>query len=260
MKTKIALPALIILLLIASACEKKEDTPSCSYPKNAKLKRIVLCQSDHSDCPTKECDDIAWIEEEYEYDSKGRIEKVMFHPKYVDDILSEVGEYDLYEYDSKNQLIKIEHYITYRDEYALGWNYIYTYSDDGKKTKEYIDHFSVGFEYTLYKYTNDRLTRIEKYELNSDEIEYYILNEYDDSGNLIKETFYDKDDIPIKYTQHIYENDVNIESYEYIWGYTEPSNKFIKTYDENDNLVLLESFYGPGSSKFNKKLKFEYYN
>ncbi len=254
MRTKRFFSLLIgLLIIITPACQKEEDTPSCSYPKNATLKRVVVCRYIESECPTRECDDIAWIEEEYEYDSQGRIKKVMLYPEYENGVLTRMGNYNLYEYNSKGQLVEIKYYGAYREDYLLYKNVTYTYSDDGKKIKENIELIEIGNQYKLYKYTNNRLTRIEIYEINSDEMEYYILLEYDDSGYLIKETRYNKDGVEKSYIQHEFDNGVNVRSYG-------GSSEFIKTYDENNNLVLLEEFHGAGSSKANSKLKYEYYN
>lgn len=244
---------LSLLLIMTTACQKKEDTPPCSYPKNAKLKRIVICQYVESECPSRECDDIISIEEEYEYDGLGRIERILLYPKYENGVLTSKGNYNLYKYNSSNQLVKIEYYSAYREDYLLYQTVTYTYSDDGKKTKENIEFPEKGNQYTLYKYTNNRLTRIENYELNTDELEDYILLEYDDSGNLIKETKYNKDRVEKSYILHEFENGVNVRSYN-------GSSEFIKTYDENDNLVLLEEFHGAGSSRMNFKFKYEYYD
>ena len=249
MKTKITFLVLIsLLIIITSACQKNDtpsdDTSSCSYPKNATLKRVVGCYYVESECHTRECDDIISIYEEYEYDSNGRIEWVLLHLR---------NEYLLYEYNSKDQLVKIEYYGEYKDENLLYKTVTNTYSDDGKKIKENIEITEIGSQYKLYKYTNNRLTRIEIYEINSDELEYYILNEYDDSGNLIKETRYNKDGVQKFLIQHIFENGVNVQSHH-------GTSEFIKTYDENDNLVLLEEFHGAGSSRMNFKFKYEYYD
>lgn len=122
-----------------------------------------------------------------------------------------------------------------------------------KKIKENIEFDEIGNQYKLYKYTNNRLTRIENYEINSDELDDYTLLEYDDLGNLIKETTYTKDGEPFSYVEHIFENGLNVRTYE-------NGNEFVKTYDENDNLVFLEEFRLPGSSKTNSKLKYEYYD
>ena len=261
MKTKEFFPYILGLLLIINSACQKEDTPSCSYPENAKLKRVVICEYIETECPTRECDDIISIEEEYEYDRQGRFKRVMLRPRYEDGVLTRMLEYHLYEYNSKGQLVKIESYSKTGDGYWHDKNHIYTYSEDGKMIKESIEIIEVGIKYKLYKYTNNRLTRIEHYELNSDELEFNILFEYDASGNLINETAFDKDGEPYNYFQrNVFENGVIIPSILKIWGYTKLDSAFIKTYDENNNLILVETTYLPGSSQLNKKLKYEYYD
>lgn len=256
---------LSLLLILSTACQKDDipadDTPSCSYPKNATLKRVVICGYIETECPTRECDDIIRIEEEYEYNTQDRIKKVMLRPRYENGVLTKMLEYHLYEYNSNGQLEKIESYSAGSEEYWHDKSHIYTYSVDGKMIKESIEITEVGNRYKLFKYTNNRLTRIEHYELDSDELEFYILLEYDDSGNLINEVAFDKDDEPYSYFQrNVFENGVIIPSYLKIWGYTKHDSSFIKTYDENNNLVLVETNYLPGSSQLNKKLKYEYYD
>lgn len=248
-----------LLLMISSACQK-DDASSCSYPKNAKLKRIVVCNYVEMECPSRECDDIAKIEEEYEYDSMGRIVRVLLSPNYENGVLTKMAEYHLYEYNSAGQLIKIQYHVAFRDDYAHYNDRIYTYSNNGKKIKEYNDYSgSDSFQYSLFHYENNRLKRIESYKKDSDELDRFIENEYDNSGNLIKETTFDTDSVPLFYYEHLYENGLNTNSYLYSWGYTKHSSEFIKTYDENGNLIMLESFYGSGSSKGNENLKYEYY-
>jgi hypothetical protein len=251
---KIFLALISLLILITSACQK-DDIPPCSYPKNARLKCIVHCFEPNLDCPTMECE--GTIEREYEYDRMGRIEKVMIRPRYEDGVLERAEYYHLYDYDSEGRLVNIEyhHQYVFRDS-LVDWhekNHIYSYSDDGKKIREYIDWMeSDSFQYKFFKYTYNRLTRIENYKKDSDELENYILYEYDNSGNLVKETTYNKYDVPVYHTTHIYENGLNVESNRHGIG-------IIKTYDDNNNLILLETFYQSGSSKGNERLKYEYF-
>ena len=240
------------LVIILSACQK-DDTPSCSYPKNAKLKRIVSCSDFDLTCPAMECQDITSIEEEYEYDSKGRIERVLVRPRYEDGILAGLFSSNLYEYNSKDQLVKIGYYSLFEDEYFIYQTDTYTYSDDGKIIKENIEYVNSDDEYKIYKYSDDRLIRIDIYESDSDELDDYILLEYDDSGNLVKEKIYNKDGAHRFTIQHVFENGLNVISHH-------ATGSFIKTYDENENLVFVESDYGAGSSKGNFRHKYEYYN
>lgn len=255
MKTKITFLRLLSLLIILTSACQKDDTPPCSYPNNATLKRIVHCFEPDLECPTMECE--GSIEREYEYDRKGRIEKVMIRPRYEDGVLTGMFEKQQYDYDSEGKLVNIEyHQFIGMVDTSWYWhekNHIYTYSEDGKKIREYIDWIeSESFQFKLYKYTNSRLSKIENYVKDSDVLENYVLYEYDNYGNLIGETTYSKYDVEMYRTTHIYENGLNTESNRY-------GNKYIKTYDENDNLILVEIFRLPGSSKGNERLKYEYY-
>jgi len=149
-------------------------------------------------------------------------------------------------------LVTIEYYGEYKDDNLPYQIIAYSYSDDGKKIKENIERPEIGNQYKLFTYTNKRLTRIDIYG-ESDELDDYILLEYDDSGNLVKETRYNKDGVPKSYIRHEFDNGVNVRSYD-------GSSEFIKTYDENNNLILLEEFHGAGSSRMNFKFKYEYYD
>jgi len=249
---RISLVLLSLLIIISSACQK-DDTPACSYPKNAKLKRIISCLDFDFTCPAMECQNILGIEEEYKYDSKGRLERVLVRPRYEDGILTSLFSNNLYKYNSKDQLVKIEYYSLFKDEYFIYQTDTYTYSDDGKKIKENIEYVNSDNEYKIYKYSDDRLIRIDIYESDSDELEYHILLEYDDSVNLVKEKFYTKDGVNWFNIKHEYENGLNVVTHD-------ATGSFIKTYDENENLVFVESDYYSGSSKGNFKHKYEYYD
>jgi len=241
-----------LLIIIVSACIKEEDTPSCSYPENAKLKRIVSCSDFDPTCPALECKDIASIEEEYEYDSKGRLERVLVRPRYEDGILTRLFSRNLYEYNSKDQLVKIEYYSLFQDEYYIYQTNTFTYSDDGKKIKENIESENQDNQYKLYSYSENILTRIDIYD-ESDVLDDYILLEYDESGNLIKEAIHNYDG-KLRYNiSHEFENGLNVISHH-------ATGSFTKTYDENENLVFVQSDYLSGSSKGNFKHKYEYYN
>ena len=140
-------------------------------------------------------------------------------------------------------------------------NYVYTYSDNGKKEKEKIEYPQIAsFEYSLYKYDADKLTRIEKYD-SSDNLESYILNDYNNSGELIKETIFREDNRARTYTQHTYKDGLNVQSDVFAGEDMEDHvREILRTYDENDNLIIQEtnelSLY---SSTLSHVLKYEYF-
>lgn len=250
-----------LVILTATSCLIDEEL-SCSFPENAKLKRIVACRNFDSFCPLMECEDIAWIVAEYEYDRWDRIKKVS-DPRYDEGVRAGVSDYQLYEYNSNGQLVKVEYYSTFRDEFYHEKNLIYTYSDDGKKIKEYTNWIEWGFQYKIFKYADSRLIKTENYERNTDELESYVEYEYNAQGNLIKETTYNKNGRSNYYIKHEYEDGLNIKSYAYNrnWGdFDNPARVITRTYDKNKNLILLESReLKLGSSKMSYRWKYEYY-
>ena len=257
MKTKRFLLGLFSLIfIITSSCKNENETiDSITYPKNAKLKRILGYSSVHSDKPNS-------IVEEYEYDEKNRVSKVS-SPAYQDGKIVGIIKYDLYEYNSKEQLEKITNYNANTNSPTGFINLItsnFTYSNDGKKEKQYVAYPKIGsFEYLLYKYSNDRLVKIEKYG-NTNQLESYVVNEYNNSGTLVKEISYGKDNQQYSYTQHLYENGQNVQSDVFAGKNMEHIREIFRTYDENNNLIILESNeLSLVSSSMSYVLKYEYF-
>ena len=88
-----------------------------------------------------------------------------------------------------------------------------------------------------------------------------IINDYNNSGNLIKETSFGEHNQPISYTQHIYRNGLNVQSDVFAGeDMKEHVREIFRTYDNNDNLIILESnelaLY---SSMMSHVLKYEYF-
>lgn len=258
MKTKRILSALFSLILMVSlSCKNENETiDSITNPPHAKLKRIVAYSSVHADTPFN-------IVEEYEYDEKNRVCKVS-SPAYQDGKIVGIIRYDLYEYNSKGQLEKIRNYNA-NNHSPTGFinliNYSFTYSNDGKKVKQSIEYPQIGsYDYLLYQYSDDRLVKIEKYG-NTNQLESYVVNEYDDSGNLVKEISYGNDNQSYSYTQHVYENGQNVQSDVFAGkNNMEHLREIFRTYDENDNLIILESNeLSLASSSMSYVLKYEYF-
>ena len=239
------------IIIIASSCQKENDfIKNPTFPNNAKLKRILLYPSIESKDPIS-------IDKEYEYDENGRIIRIN-SPMYENGEITGLFSYDLYNYNSIGQLIKIENYHANSNS-PTGFinlkNYVYSYTDDGK-----IDKIEVSNDYSLYKYENNLLARIEEYE-NSDELERYTEYEYDNSGNLIKETAFAGNNQPISYTQHTYKNGLNVQSDVFAGeNMEEHVREILRTYDKNKNLIIEESnellLY---SSMMSHVLKYEYF-
>ena len=246
----------VFIVILISGCQKEDDsTFNNTFQENAKLKCVFLYSSIDSDEP------ISTIEE-YEYDEKDRISRVS-SPMYQDGVIVGTFKYDLYEYNSEGQLEKIMNYNANSNS-QTGFinlkNYIYTYSNDGKKEKEYIEYPQIGSsEYSLYKYNNNELTRIEK-DGNDDDLESYVVNEYDNEENLIKESSFAGDNRQLSYTQHSYSNGLNVQSDVYIGEDKEHFREIFRTYDENNNLIILQSNeLSMFSSAMSYVLKYEYF-
>jgi len=239
------------------SCQKENNFFEKNINQNgAKLKRILLYSSIDSETPLS-------IVGEYEYDEENRISKVS-SPMYQDGEIVGAIKYDLYKYNSQEQLEKIENFNANSNS-PTGFinlkNYIYTYSDNGKKEKERIEYPQIGsFDYSLYKYDKGKLSRIEKYG-NSDNLESYVINEYDNSGNLVKETSFSKDDKPVFYKQHSFENGLNVQTD--IFGGEDMKKhmrEIFNKYDDDNNLIIQESnellSY---SSMMSHVLRYEYF-
>ncbi|MCG6189004.1 hypothetical protein [Maribellus maritimus] len=142
-------------------------------------------------------------------------------------------------YNSIGQLVKIENYHANSNSPTVFINlknYVYSCTDDGK-----IDKIEVSNDYSLYKYENNLLTRIEEYG-NSGGLERYTEYEYDNSGKLIKETDYGSDNRPCAYTKHSFKNGLNIQSDIYNGEeMTTRVREIHRTYDGNNNLIIKES-------------------
>jgi len=258
MKPKNKLFGLLSLtIILIFSCQKENDSFENILNQNsAKLKQIMLYSSIDSEYPIS-------IVAEYEYDEEDRISKVSYPMYQVGEIVGTI-KFDLYKYNSQGQLIRIENFNANGNS-PTGFinlkNYIYTYSGDGKKEKEKIEYPQIGsFEYSLYKYNKGKLSRIEKYG-KSDNLESYIINEYDNSGSLIKETSFAYDDKPFSNTQHLYTNGLNVQSDVYLDEDTkEHVREIFKTYDENKKLIIKESNeLSPHSSMMSHVLRYEYF-
>ena len=196
------------------------------YPKNAKLKQV-----------SNGGGEIWYLRSEYEYDNLGRISKVS-HPMYDNGSMVGVIGYEIYVYNAKNQLEEIEYY---RYNTYAGFQYAhsnkYSYDNDGNIIKE--ETFPT--EYILYYYKNNRLKRSEQF---INHYGMYTEYEYDKRGNLVKESTYAaKDDTPLKYSVHKYEDGLNVKTDAFVYynviGKT-PLSEIKRYYDKNDNLIYSE--------------------
>lgn len=234
MKTKWLVSGVLgIMMLVYAGCEK--DHNKDLNPSSAKLKQILL----YSNLDSK---DPIGIVEEYEYDETGRLLKSST-PMYEDGIITGTIKYNLYEYNSSNQLTRISNFnanLYSPTGYINLQNFIYSYSSDGKKIKESVENLNGIIDvYSVFEYKHNKLFRINKYD--HDALESYVVNEYDNPGRLIKETFYVSDGTEITYTTHTYSGSQQIKSDIYISSNNTHYRSINRTFDANNNLITLES-------------------
>jgi hypothetical protein len=252
-----------ILIMPIFGCNKDTDLSDCGQLYgNAKLKRVLEFSSIGSSVPLR-------ILEQYEYDELGRISKFSLPMGIDTNIDNRVYYYDLYEYNSVSQLIRKARYnanVYSPSGYYNQSNFIYTYSSDGKVTKEYIEYPLIGsFSYSLYLYSKDKLVKIEKYKMDTDELESYLEYEYDKCGRLAKENIVNMSYTEfIYFTKHSYQNGLNFKSDDYAGrsaSNIEHIREMLKTYDTENNLILneineLQEF----STQPSRVIRYEYYD
>jgi hypothetical protein len=169
----------LIIILNLLACQKEDINPA---PGNGKVKRILLFSSLDTTSPTS-------IVKEFEYDENGRISKTS-SPMYENGIVVGTISYDLYYYNNDNQLVKKENFNANLNS-PTGFinlvNHYYSYSSTGKMTKETLEYPQPEFsESIVYEYKNGLLNTTKFYN-NRNQLETYIIGQYDKSDRLIKE-------------------------------------------------------------------------
>lgn len=244
-----------MLFLFLSSCEKENDLPYHDTPEGEGILLRVLLFSD-IDSETPIC-----IDEEYEYDNDERVSRVS-SPMYQDGAIAGTIWYDLYEYNEVGQLIAIKNFNA-NSNAPSGFlnlkNITYSYSNDGNLKKELIEYPQMNsFDYSQYIYDQNRLIRIEKFG-SSDVLESYVEKAYDDRGYLVEECTYTFDKQLLYCTKHQYAGGLNTQSDVYSGSKNEHLRQILKTYDEDFNLIVLESKeLSLASSRMSYVLRYEY--
>ena len=275
---------IFVFSLILISCEKNEmdgnsvihdyRVQNISYAKGSKLKNISYVESVKSMKG-------GIIIFQYEYDERGRISKVS-QPMYKDGTsLFENGtiaglySYSDYVYNNEGLLEKIIYYHSNLYEGFINLHTsTYSYDKNGNKLKEVIVYpraLPFRTDSTLYYYDNNRLKRENKYadgyfgrEPWRSELIAYIKYEYDNQGQLVKESNYSGiDNTLLSYSIHSYQNGLNVKTEVFIYynviGKT-PLREIRRFYDKNDNLIFLESNeLSLLSSTMGYVAKYEYY-
>lgn len=252
-RTRLIICSVCSLMLLLGCDDNltNEITPS----GDGKLKRVLLYASIDDQEPIN-------IVEEYEYDSLDRISRVS-SPMYDDGEIVGTISYDLYEYNADGQLIRKSNFNS-NVHAPTGFihlrEYTYTYGSNGLVEKETISYPQIGSaDFFLYFYDGNRLVRKEKYDRNS-ALENYVTYEYGNGGKLVKEISHDKDNNQYGYSEHFYTNGLNAESKVYGARDMVLLREIYRTYDDHNNLIILESNeIAPFSSMMSYVLKYEYY-
>lgn len=222
-----------LLVLLLSGCEKNQ-TEYHPNSGNGRIRQIQLYNIDSRN--------LIGIVKDYEYDEQGRVSKTT-SPMYVDGKVTGIISYDLYEYDSHGRLSKIENYNASSaspDGFINLYNKNYEYSGTGELEKESVDFPVSGMsEYTFNEYRDGILVESKKYTNN--ELETYVVFNYDTSGKLKKEETYLANGRMFNYTIHSYSGSSQVQSDLYI----SPANTHFRTikriFDGGNNLITLES-------------------
>jgi hypothetical protein len=231
-------PVTISKFLMLALCTLVLVITSGFQPGNQRLKRVLMFAVGNPKAAPR-------IQEEYEYDLQGRISKVTV-PLYTEQGREGVMSFDFYEYDSSGRLASVITNTANRES-PTGFiplkRTVNTWSEDGLKMKEAVEYPQAGLtEFSLYLYDKGRLAKIEKYGYG-ETLESFVVNEYNNSGDVLKETTFFKDGTQISETLHTYSNGLNVRSDVYIFNDRgrEHLRTITKTYDTDNNLVTLES-------------------
>ena len=270
----------IFNFFLFSGCNTDFDILSPNNAKNAKLKQISsiylgFSNEEISYKPFVKNSETTWyVDADYEYDNLGRISKVS-RPMYEDGKINGVISYGIYSYNAKNQLEQIANYNANLYEGFINLStYSYSYDKYGNKRKEVIVYpraLPFRTDSTIFHYDNNRLMREDKYQEGyfgsepwRSELITYIEYEYDNQGELEKETtYFASDNTPFQYSVHSYQNGLNVKTEVFIYyniiGKTK-LREIRRYYDDNDNLIFVESQeLSALSSVLSYISKYEYY-
>jgi hypothetical protein len=225
-----------LIILTFSSCQKEKNPFLINYHENARLKQIWLYSSIDPEY-------MIGLQQEYEYNENGQISKVST-PMYKDGKIAGLISYELYEYNSSWQLSEMNKFYnssTDSSGFRNSGRYIYFYSGDGmleKKTEGTV----VGYirKSYLYEYQDGQLIKIKQYN-HDNELEICTENQYDSVGNLVKESTYGSDGIGKTYIIHTYSENLLVKSDVFTFKGDVHVREIKRTYDINNNLIILES-------------------
>lgn len=247
------LAGLVFLYGLFSSCEKEtfEINTSKQPEGTGVLKQKIFV----SDVNSNE----AQASINYEYFDNGNLKKTIFSHN-DEAILS----YSDYEYNNENQLEKIIQYNANSNStsgYLVLTVQKFEYLANGLKSKEIINHPVIGTsDYITFEYNNEDELIKKSYYNSDNQLNNYYTFKYDEFGNILKGTGYSGIDEETGETLHYYLNNMLYKSDVYILGKDKVHlEQILKTYDDENNLIMLQSnILWSASSRSSNILKFIY--
>ena len=244
---------LLFIVISFSNCSKETiEINTAKQPDGTGVLKKMITVSDRGSIEAKTTTD-------YEYFGNGKLKKTCyFHDDGI--ILS----YSNYEYNSDDRLDRIVDFTANSNETSGYLNlatHKFEYSNNDLKSKETIYYPVIGTsEHITFEY-NSKGNLTKKAFFNSDnELLRYIIFVYDEFGNILKETSFSNNDEQTGETLHYYHNNMLYKSDVYILGNDKVHlEQILKTYDNNNNLIMLQSnILWKASSRSSMVLKFIY--
>ena len=248
---------IITFLLFAgvlfSNCEK--ETFEINTQKQTMGKGVLKQMITVSDVNSNEAQTVT----DYEYFDNGNLKKTSY--SHSD---GAILSYSNYEYNSENQLELIVDYTANSNETSGYLNlrtHEFEYLNNDLKSKETINHIVIGTsEYITFEYNNEDELIKESFYNTDNQLNNYYTFKYDEFGNILKGTTYSNTDEQTGETLHYYRNNMLVKLDVFILGKDKVHlEEIFKTYDDNNNLVMLQSnILWLASSRSSSVLKYLY--
>ena len=197
-------------------------------------------------------DDNQFLLEEATYLARGDLEERKIY-EYENGLLSQSIVYNdsgdplsIHRYTYAGQKLATAELFLTKNETLL-WSSEYVYDDDGGKAQwNLFDQTGnlLGYSHYLYDDQQGKVVRIENFS-PGDVLEEYVLNIFNEDGNIVKEAVYNSDDTVIQETNSSYNEDGLLQSTEFFFGRRNMgSTEYV--YDSEQNQVEIVRKNGNG--------------
>jgi len=240
-------------VVLLQNCEKKAfEINTQKQPEGTGVLKQMITVSDvnSSEAQTKT---------NYEYFDNGNLKKTSY--SHSDEIIL---AYKDYEYNNKNQLERIVDYTANSNSpngYSNLTTHEFEYSDDSLNLKETITYPVIGTsEYIIFEYNDNQYLIKKSYYGSDNQLNNYHTFKYDKFGNILKVTTYSSTGEWSGETLHYYRDNMLVKSDVYVLGKDKVHlEEILKTYDEDNNLIMLQSnILWSASSRSSYILKYFY--